>query len=69
MFFMTVQATVYANIPHTLPGAHSHAMREHQQRALAAGMDGHLSKPVDLATIKEKLLQYLVFPEGNSRRA
>ena len=47
----------------------AHAMREHQQRALAAGMDGHLSKPVDLATIKEKLLQYLVFPEGNSRRA
>lgn len=47
----------------------AHAMSEHQQQAVLAGMNGHLSKPVDLSTIKETLLEYLGFEEENSRRA
>ena len=47
----------------------AHALREHQERAAQSGMDGHIPKPVELLTIKEKLLQFLAFDEGNSRSA
>jgi len=47
----------------------AHAMREHQARAEASGMDGHITKPVDLATLKAKLLEYLSYHSAPGRAA
>ena len=37
----------------------AHAMREHQELCENAGMNGHLSKPLELDVLREKLCQYL----------
>jgi CheY-like chemotaxis protein len=38
----------------------AHAMREHQQKSLDAGMNGHLSKPIEINQLGEVLQRYLV---------
>ena len=47
------------------------AMHEHRKRAEEAGMDGHISKPVDLHTVREQLMTFLLLEgEGEmSKRA
>lgn len=37
----------------------AHAMREHQELCEQAGMNGHLSKPLELDALKNKLCEYL----------
>ena len=37
----------------------AHAMREHQELCEKAGMNGHLSKPLELDVLRDKLCQYL----------
>ncbi len=37
----------------------AHAMREHQEQCENAGMNGHLSKPLELDVLRDKLCQYL----------
>ncbi|MBV1922111.1 MAG: response regulator, partial [Pseudomonadales bacterium] len=37
----------------------AHAMREHQELCEKAGMNGHLSKPLELDILRDKLCQYL----------
>jgi signal transduction histidine kinase/CheY-like chemotaxis protein len=38
----------------------AHVLQEHQARALQAGMDGHLAKPLEFDVLKEKLLNLLL---------
>jgi CheY-like chemotaxis protein len=40
----------------------AHATREHQQHTRQAGMNEHITKPIQLATLKSQLLQYLAPP-------
>ncbi len=42
------------------------AMHEHQEKALAVGMNGHLSKPIDVPVLKDTLLHYLLHNGDNS---
>jgi two-component system, sensor histidine kinase RetS len=37
----------------------AHAMAEHRKKSVEAGMNGHLSKPVGLESLREMLLQHL----------
>lgn len=37
----------------------AHAMKEHQDKAIASGMDGHLSKPVEIQLLKEAIVRWL----------
>jgi CheY-like chemotaxis protein len=37
----------------------AHALPEYQQRSIDAGMDGHLSKPIILATLAQTLERFL----------
>ena len=41
----------------------AHVLQEHQTRALQAGMDGHLAKPLEFDVLKEKLL-HLLLPDA-----
>lgn len=48
----------------------AHAMREHQQKSLDAGMNGHLAKPLELDQLKAMLVEHLWQPGadvGNTR--
>ena len=38
----------------------AHAFAEERERCLANGMDGHLSKPIDVAVLKRTLRQFLL---------
>lgn len=38
----------------------AHVLNEHQLRAIAVGMDGHVCKPINFADLKEKLIEYLL---------
>jgi CheY-like chemotaxis protein len=40
----------------------AHAMREHQQKSLAAGMNGHLAKPLEIEQLKAMLVEHLWQP-------
>lgn len=37
----------------------AHAMKEHQDRAISSGMNGHLSKPVEIQLLKEAIVKWL----------
>jgi CheY-like chemotaxis protein len=43
----------------TIIGLSAHATVKHQELCIEAGMNDHLSKPIELAVPKEKLRQYL----------
>jgi len=34
----------------------AHAMREHEEKSIAAGMDGHLTKPIDVRNLEKVIL-------------
>ena len=56
--FRQYEQEVYA--PHTpVIAMTAHVMEEHREKALGAGMDDHLSKPLALAALKDKLNRYL----------
>lgn len=40
----------------------ANAFNEDRERALAAGMDGFMTKPIDLAKLKRILEEYLAKP-------
>lgn len=42
----------------------AHVMQEHKAQALEAGMNDHISKPLDYLTLKEKLIEHLLFDEA-----
>ena len=44
-------------------------MQEHKARALEAGMNAHIPKPVELLTIKETLIEFLIADNHASRSA
>lgn len=46
--------------PHTpVVALTAHILSEHKERARAAGMDGHMSKPVELSQLRELLLHWI----------
>ncbi|AUM13839.1 hybrid sensor histidine kinase/response regulator [Ketobacter alkanivorans] len=47
----------------------AHAMPEHKTRALEAGMDAHIPKPVELLTVQETLIEFLISDDPASRSA
>ena len=56
--FRQYEQEVYA--PHTpVIAMTAHVMEEHREKALGSGMDDHLSKPLAMAALKEKLNRYL----------
>lgn len=39
----------------------AHAMRDHEEKSRRAGMDDHLSKPVDISLLQNMLAKWLPF--------
>jgi CheY-like chemotaxis protein len=44
----------------------AHAMKEHQDRCFAVGMNGHLSKPIEMRTLRDKLVEFLGKPASDN---
>ncbi len=47
-------------VPIPIVALTAHAMQEHQEKAFAAGMNAHVSKPIEMAVLRDVLAYYLL---------
>jgi CheY-like chemotaxis protein len=56
--------------PHTpVVALTAHILEEHKERALKAGMDGHVAKPVELSQLRELVEHWIAIKEQRQRAA